>query len=227
MERWPEDIAPPECEFYISRNNTLFASPITRAEQLLRRSGDRWVASFPIGPVVSAQARRLDALLARLRGITGLIQLWDFARPHPAGINTESGAEIEESRFADQSGFADGTVFSFGVVDGVVVYGDHARGASEVFTRGWTPSVVGMMREGDYVQLGRNLALLTADASTDALGRTRLQVEPALRLALVDGDAVIRTRAAAEMRLLDDDQSRRRIDVDKHYHYTLTFVEAL
>lgn len=225
--RWPENIQPRDCEFYTSFNNSLFESPITRSQQILRRSGDRWMASIAIGPIKRDKAQPLDALLARLQGIAGVVQLWDFARPSPLGVNSEAGAEIVDSRFGDLTTFSDGTVFSFGVVEGIVAYGAHARGVSEIFTRGWSPGITGILKQGDYVQAGRNLAMLTEDANSDSLGRTRLKFSPALRFAVADGEAIVRTQAAAEMRLADNEQARRRVTVGLFYEYQLTFVEAL
>ena len=41
---WPEALRPSRLSFYLQHNTTRFVSPVTRATQVMRREGARWVA---------------------------------------------------------------------------------------------------------------------------------------------------------------------------------------
>ncbi|OYW10708.1 MAG: hypothetical protein B7Z53_00295 [Rhodospirillales bacterium 12-71-4] len=41
---WPATLRPSRLSFYLQHNTLRFVSPVTRATQVLRREGARWVA---------------------------------------------------------------------------------------------------------------------------------------------------------------------------------------
>lgn len=220
---WPDDLGARACEFYLHYNNTLFESPLTNKRQNLRRQGDRFVcqATFRVS---RANAQRIDAMLARLKGVSGTVTLWDFARTHPLGDNRDRGA-IEDTFFTDGTSFSDGTLFDGGAGE-VTLFGTHAAGASRVPTDGWYPNVT-VLKAGDYVSIAGMLHVLTADAESDGTGLAHLDLAPGLRRRIAHGAVVSRTRARGDFYLRDDGQPNRPARVNGAYEYTLSFVEAI
>jgi hypothetical protein len=68
---------------------------------------------------------------------------------------------------------------------GPYVYGAGQTGNSLVVW-GWQESITGILKAGDFFSVNGELKMVTADANTDALGRTTLQFEPPLRSAPPD-----------------------------------------
>ncbi len=81
---WPLDLRPGEQSFYIRTLSTKFENPLTGQVQVLERDAARWVTKLSL---VRAEldSRRLDALLAALRGSVGHVFVPDFRRPSAKG----------------------------------------------------------------------------------------------------------------------------------------------
>lgn len=76
---WPLDIRPGEQSFYIRTVSTRFENPLTGQVQVLERDAARWVTKLSLVRS-ELDARRLDALLAALRGSVGHVFVPDFRR---------------------------------------------------------------------------------------------------------------------------------------------------
>lgn len=76
---WPLDLRPARQSFFIRTNTTRFESPLTGHVQVLERAGARWVAQLSIVRG-DADSRRMDALLAALKGPVGTVLMPDFRR---------------------------------------------------------------------------------------------------------------------------------------------------
>ncbi len=76
---WPLDLRPSEQSFYIRTVSTRFENPLTGQVQVLERDAARWVSKLSLIRS-ELDARRLDALLAALRGSVGHIFMPDFRR---------------------------------------------------------------------------------------------------------------------------------------------------
>jgi hypothetical protein len=48
---WPAVLRPSRLSFYLQHNTLRFVSPVTRATQVLRREGARWVAEASFEPL--------------------------------------------------------------------------------------------------------------------------------------------------------------------------------
>ncbi len=76
---WPLDLRPGSQSFYIRTVTVSFQSPLTGDVQVQERDGARWVAQMQFVRGVM-DARRMDAMIAALRGPVGLIMMPDFRR---------------------------------------------------------------------------------------------------------------------------------------------------
>ena len=225
---WPDDIVAYRCEFYLQHNTTVFLSPITKKRQVLRRPGERWTctASFRLQRPL---AQRLDALLAKLKGASDTVSVWDFARPTSLGVNTEA-PPISDTRFADTGSpstttFTDGSVFGGGAPQ-IAVWGTHLPGAAAIAISGWYPSVT-VLKAGDYIQIDDWLYMLTDDLVASSAGIGTASIAPAVREIIAHGTSVTRTRARTEMQLVDDGQPNRGLETGGLYQYTISLIEAL
>jgi len=83
----------------------------------------------------------------------------------------------------------------------------NGQNGTQLATWNWQPDTVALLRAGDYVAFdtaaGRALHMVVSDASSDATGRAVLALEPPLRTAPPDNAALILTRAAAVMGLIE------------------------
>jgi hypothetical protein len=57
-------------------------------------------------------------------------------------------------------------------------------------TRGWTPSVYGLLLPGDYLQVGYRLYMATAVVNADSNGNAKISIWPSLRETPADGATV-------------------------------------
>lgn len=81
---WPLDLRPGEQSFYIRTVSTRFENPLTGQVQVLERDAARWVTKLSLVRS-EMDARRLDALLATLRGAVGHVFVPDFRRRKAKG----------------------------------------------------------------------------------------------------------------------------------------------
>ncbi len=108
---WPEGIYPKSQSFYIKHRSTRFLSTLTGQFDVLEREGARWVAEFTF-ELENTRARKLDALIAELRGAVGQILVPDFRRlvSKPVTLSMDDYAdEIGLTFFNDHYDFDDDT----------------------------------------------------------------------------------------------------------------------
>lgn len=160
--------APGALEWALVSNTQTFTSPLNGTIQTLELPGARWRASFTYQNLSDADAATLQAFLVALRGQAGRFYLWNFARPSPRGVAT-------------------GTP---------VVSGAGQTGTSLV-TSGWTNSVTGILKTGDFIGVNGELKMLTADASSNGSGVATLNFEPPLRASPANGAAITVTKPTA------------------------------
>lgn len=76
---WPLDLRPAQQSFYIRTLTTKFENPLTGQVQVLERDAARWISKISLTRS-EPDARRLEALLASLRGAVGHVFMPDFRR---------------------------------------------------------------------------------------------------------------------------------------------------
>jgi hypothetical protein len=172
---FPEDIKITAAEWYLNSNTQSHKSPLSGVTQTLGLPGAYWSAVLSFENQEPAAARKLEAFLIGRRGQAVNFSLYDHAHPTPRGQAT-------------------GTP---------LVYGSEQTG-SQLITEGWTANVTGILKAGDYIQVGSRLKMVVADANSDALGRSTLQTEPPWRLSPTDGASIITDHPTALMRLADN-----------------------
>jgi hypothetical protein len=173
--------------FRLLSNTQTFVSPLDRSVQTLELPGARWAAEFTLPPMKRAQVAAWLAFLVQCRGGAGRFYAGDPDGKTPRGVAT--GAPQVDG--ASQTGV-------------------------NLATKGWSASVAGILKAGDYVAFdagaGRELHLLTADAASDGAGKATLALEPPIRTSPANNATLIVNAATCVMRLADDAQAAWDVD---------------
>jgi len=163
-------------EWRIIRTVAVSQSPFTYAQQVAKYTGSVWQTTVTLPPMNRADAGAWQSFLMQLNGRFGTFLLGD-----PDGKTIQGSAT---------------TVIS--------VNGDHSVGAFDVVVDGCTASST-EFKKGDYVQFGSGasskLHMIVADITSDGSGNATLQIEPPLKTALTDDDAVTYSNTKAVMRM--------------------------
>lgn len=171
--------APSSSTFQLVTNTLGFQSPLNKTTQTLELPGARWVFALTYQNLTDSERRILKAFIAQLRGAAGRFYLWDHNQPYPSGIAT-----------------------------GTPVVNGAGQTGSSLSVSGWTASKTGILKAGDYFQVGTELKMMVADANSNGSGIATLTFEPPLRAAPANGASIITTRPKCIMRLKDDEQDR-------------------
>lgn len=163
---------PPGCAASVTMTLTRVVarttSPFTLEEQAFQWPGERWSVEFnPPAFTRRATASPWLAFAIKTKGSFNYFLLGDPAARNPQGIATGNP---------------------------LVAAGNQVGNVLQ--TKGWTPSVSGILRAGDYIQYGTGinsrLHMVVEDANSDALGNANLTIEPALRYSpLINSPVVV------------------------------------
>ena len=157
---WPDALRPARLVFYLQHNTLRFVSPVTRATQVLRRDGARWVAEATFDPLNATRAGQLEGLIAALAGSVNTVRIADWRREFRTGDPRSQGqVPTGPYSFSDATIFTDGTGLVVGSGNPALAAGA-PRGALSLSTAGWWPNTVAV-GAGDYIGLGGRLYIAT------------------------------------------------------------------
>jgi hypothetical protein len=181
----------------ISANNVVGVSrsPFTAKQQVYRYTGQFWEAEISLPPMKRADAVYWISFLLKLNGPYGTFLLGD-----PNGVTAR--------------GVATGTP---------LVKGANQTG-SDLITDGWTTSTTGILKAGDYIQLGTGssskLHKVLDDVNSDSSGNATLTIWPDLRSSPSDNASIVVSGAKGLFRLSTSQQDW---DVNEASIYGMTF----
>ena len=159
---WPDALRPAMVDWGLLVPQLVGRSAFDGSVQANTIGAPRWFFSIDSGPLTAALAPQWEALGDRLRGKINRLRVWDWRREAPIGPAT-------------------GTPL-------VRVAGSGAT----IATKGWTPSVTGILKAGSYMGINGEVKRLSVDLSSDGSGCGTAQFEPPLRAtAPVDGAIVL------------------------------------
>ncbi len=183
--------------FGLRSNTQIFVSPLNQATQRVELAGAKWVVTYNLTLHKRSEIAELQAFLLKLRG----------------QANTFFGFD-PDAKVA--RGTATGTP---------KVIGNDQTGTS-LNTDGWTPSITGILKAGDYFSVNTELKQMVQDVNSDGGGASTLVFEPPIRNAPVDNADIGVSQASATMRLAGDEVLW---DVDHRGLYKITFsgIEVL
>jgi hypothetical protein len=174
----------------------LSKSPFTLQQQTYQWPGEAWMLDVALPPMKIDQAQAWVAFLVSLRGQLGTFYAGDEALLAPRGIAT-------------------GTP---------LVNGAQNSMSMTLVTKGWTVSVTGILKAGDYIQLGtgvqQRLYKVLTDANSDSSGNATLDIFPRLREGVSDNQPISLTSCQGTFRLPTND---RMWSVDEALIYGIDF----
>lgn len=176
----------------------LLRSPWTYATQTQDHPGKMFAAEVTVAPCKWAQAAAWVAFLAKLKGPYGTFYLG--------------------SKLATTRGAATGTP---------LVNGSVASRSETITTKGWTAGVTGILKEGDYIQIGSRLYQVLQDANSDGSGNATLDVFPPVREALVNNTAIVTVNPVGLFRLDTAEVPPYEADKERLFSISFTAVEAV
>jgi hypothetical protein len=178
----------------------LASSPFTYQLQSYTWGGQIWMADVSLPPMTRAQAEPWIAVLSSLNGSEGSFLLGDTANLAPRG--TATGTPLVKG--ASQTGY-------------------------DLVTDGWTNGVTGILKAGDWIQLGTGstarLYKVMADANSNGSGEATLTLWPKLRSSPADNAAITISSPMGRFMLADDIDWT--IDAQKLYSLSFQAIEDL
>lgn len=171
-------------------------SPFSGASKIYSWSGQWWELEFTLPPMLRQDAEEWLSFLLKLNGKEGTFLAGDFDAVAPRGVAT--GTPLIKG--ASQTG-------------------------NSILTDGWTPGTTGILKQGDYIQLGSastsRLYKVLDDVDSDGSGNATLTVWPNLRSSPADNDAITTTNCKTQFRLSTNNVSW---SSNSMQHYSLTIV---
>ena len=169
-------------------------SPFTAAQQVYKYTGQFWEADITLPPMKRADAEYWISFLLKLNGPYGTFLLGDPNGTVPRGVAT--GTPLVQG--GSQTGY-------------------------ELITDGWTSGVTGILKAGDYIQLGSSSASklykVIEDVNSDGSGVATLTIWPSLRLSPADNAAIVTASPRGVFRLTTTPSW----DINEATFYGMTF----
>jgi hypothetical protein len=157
------------------------ASPFTGSQQIYAHAGQWWSAQVQLPPMNRADAQQWLGFLGSLNGREGTFLM---------GLDPKHTAPL-------------------GIATGTPVVKGAAQTGNVLTTDGWTNTVTGILKAGDFIQLGTGststLHQLLTDASSDGIGEAVLDLWPAIRTAPADNAAITISAPRGLWRLADNE----------------------
>jgi hypothetical protein len=151
-------------------------SPFTGAQQVQKHQGQWWEFEAALVPMARVNAEGWIAFLLSLNGMQGTFLLGDPLGSTARGIGT-----------------------------GTPLVNGGSQTGSSLITDGWTASQTGILKAGDYFQLGTGssskLYKVLADANSDGSGNATFDIFPEINTAVADNSALTISSARGVFRL--------------------------
>ncbi len=177
-------------------------SPFTGAQQIYRHQGEWWEGEATFRIMRRSDAALVQSFLAELRGKFGTFL------------------------YGDPDALALGKIGAGGTI---TVNGAGQTG-NALIVDGMTVSTNGILKKGDYFQLGTGLTsrlyMATQDLNSNGSGQGTLTFEPRLRFSPADNDAVNITAPKGLMRLVSN-TAEWQADQSNLYTISLAFKEVV
>lgn len=178
--------------------------------------------------------QNISAFISRLGGQAGLLRIGHSIRLRPQ--YSRANAPGSRSTWSDGSSFTDGSGFSSGLLPPTAyVSAPASRGDNNVQIGGLPASIPNVLRPGDLLEFRPNgiadstprLHEVVVPGSTDASGKTGVEIRPLLRGGLGVGDMVVLDHPTSVFHLVDDDQGDMQTSVPNMGTFGFSLIEAI
>lgn len=175
-------------------------SPYTLEQQVQAHQGQGWMIDFEYPPLARAASEAIVAALCSLNGREGTFLFGDTANKTARG--TATGTPLVNG--SSQTGY-------------------------DLITDGWTAGVTGILKAGDWLQIGSSstarLYKIMTDANSNGSGQSTLTLWPRLRSSPADNAAITISSPKGLWRLATDGFDWD-IDVAHRYGLSVSAMEA-
>lgn len=130
--------------------------------QTYQYTGEKWGLEIQYPPLTADQMRSIQAFLLCLKGGVGTFSAGDLLMTSPKGIAT-----------------------------GTPLVNGGSQTGNSLSTSGWTAGQTGIMKAGDYFQIGSYLYMVLVDANSNGSGIATLDIFPRLRSSPANGAPLI------------------------------------
>lgn len=176
-------------------------SPFTGQQQVYKHQGQWWEMEVSMPPMKRDEAEQVASFLLKMNGKYGTFLLGDKANTAPRGVGTGSPLVKGSSQTGDQ-----------------------------LLTDGWTSSTTGILKAGDWIQVGSGsstrLHKVLDDVNSDGSGNATLNIFPSIRTSPAD-NTVITVNSPKGIWRLSSNETDFSIDEASVYGITFACVEAL
>ncbi len=176
-------------------------SPFTGQQQVYKHQGQWWEMEVSMPAMKRDEAEQVASFLLKMNGKYGTFLLGDKANTAPRGVGTGSPLVKGGSQTGDQ-----------------------------LLTDGWTSSTTGILKAGDWIQVGSGsstrLHKVLDDVNSDGSGNATLNIFPNIRTSPAD-NTVITVNSPKGIWRLSSNETDFSIDEASVYGITFACVEAL
>lgn len=114
-----------------------------------------------------------------------------------------------------------------GVASGSPVVDGAGQSGQVLNIRGLSPNIAGILKAGDYLQIGYRLYKTLNDAASDASGKAALDIWPRLRESPGDGEGVVLRNCVGLFKLAKSTYNIYALGEDLSYQLAFSAVEAI
>jgi hypothetical protein len=155
----------------VAANNNTF----TGSQQIVDWQSSLISISVQLPPMTRETGEDWAAFLMQCRGMSNAFLMGDATNKIPRGTCATTGAHPLIDG-ANQTGY-------------------------QLNTRGWVANAHGILKRGDWIQIGYRLHKVLDDVDADASGKATLPIYPQIRESQVDGSDIITTNTQGLFRL--------------------------
>ncbi|KKN45867.1 hypothetical protein LCGC14_0678620 [marine sediment metagenome] len=181
--------------------NAESVSPFTFERQIQTHQGMLWLAGITLAPMKRASAEEWRSFFLKLNGKQGTFLMGDLGAKFPRGI-------------------AAGTP----LVDGA------GQTGQELDTKGWTTEITGILKAGDYIQIGTGLTSRLYknlnDVNSDSGGLATLDIWPRLRESPANSAVIVVSEPKGLFRL-SSNLNLSEVGISAFYGFGFSAIEAL
>ncbi len=197
-DQWPNVAPPSMLEFAPVDSVAVSTSPYTGQTQVYDWQNARWMGTINFAPMSAVSAAYWQAWLLEARAGLNVFQLGNPQFASPAG--TGLGQPVVNGNF--QAGFS-------------------------VATRGWLPSMFGLLLPGDRIQIGYYLYRICSPVNSDANGDAVLSIWPNLRAQPGDSTPIQLANPMGLWRLAPNSKNKWTEHAANHGMSPVQIVEAI
>lgn len=176
-------------------------SPFTGQQQVYKHKGQWWEMEVSLPPMFREEAEQVASFLMKMNGQYGTFLFGDPANTLPRGVGT-----------------------------GTPLVKGGSQTGNTLLTDGWTSSTTGILKAGDWIQLGSGSATrlhkVLDDVNSDASGNATLLLWPDLRSSPSDNAQITVNTPQGQWRLSSNEVNYS-IEEAKVYGITFACVEAI